>query len=74
MTSDEKLQLIKRYLLNIDTYSYHVLNVLERSLHHKSELTPEDVLKLYRARIRYEAFKEFSRDLEKLLYDDYKGG
>lgn len=74
MTSDEKIQLITRYLLNLDTYSYYVLNVLERSLRHKSEMTPEDVLKLYRARVRYEALKEFSSDLEKLLYDNYKGG
>lgn len=73
MTSDEKLLLIKRYLLYVDTFVYHEYKSIRHTVHHKSEQTPEDVLKVYRARVRYESFKEFSSDLEKLLYDNYRG-
>ena len=74
MRSDEKLILVKRYLLNLDIHVKHELDLVERSVRMKRKVMPEDVLRLYRARIRCETFNEFARDLEKLIYDNYRGG
>lgn len=74
MRKDEKLILVKRYLLNLDVHTRHELDLVERSVLMKRNVMPDDVLRLYRARVRYEAFTEFARDLEKILYDNYRGG
>ena len=74
MRSDEKLILVKRYLLNLDVHTRHELDLVERSVQMKRNVMPDDVLRLYRARVRYEAFNEFARDLEKLIYENYRGG
>ena len=74
MRKDEKLILVKRYLLNLDVHIRHELDMVEHSVQMKRNVMPDDVLRLYRARVRYEAFREFARDLEKILYDNYRGG
>ncbi len=74
MKDKEKLLLVKRYLLNADTYLNAELTMLEHYVLNKRNIAPEDVLSLYRARVRVEAFKEFATNLEKILYNNYRGG
>ena len=74
MKDKEQLRLLKQYLLNLDIHLNAELTMLEHYLLNKRNITPEDVLSLYRARVRAEAFKEFATNLEKILYNNYKGG
>lgn len=74
MKDNEKLRLVKRYLLNTDIHVNAELTMLEHYVLNKRNITPEDVLSLYRARVRAEAFKEFATNLEKILYNNYRGG
>lgn len=74
MKDKEQLRLVKQYLLNLDIHLNAELIMLEHYVLNKRNITPEDVLSLYRARVRAEAFKEFSTNLEKILYNNYKGG
>lgn len=68
MTDKDKINLIQRYTFNTD---FHLkceyvdeLNSFVKS----SGTNPEDLLKLYRAKIRYEAFQQFTSDIDKILY------
>lgn len=68
MDEKEMIVLIRRYTLDCDSYlRFEYLNQLNNfKLHNLT--SPFDVLNLYRAKIRYEAFKEFSADIYKILY------
>ena len=74
MKDKEQLRLVKQYLLNLDIHLNAELTMLEHYVLNKRNITPEDVLSLYRARVRYESFKEFATNLEKILYNNYRGG
>lgn len=74
MKDKEQLRLLKQYLLNLDIHLNAELTMLEHYVLNKRNITPEDVLSLYRARVRAEAFKEFATNLEKILYNNYRGG
>lgn len=74
MKDKEQLRLVKQYLLNLDIHINAELSILEHYVLNKRNITPEDVLSLYRARVRAEAFKEFATNLERILYNNYKGG
>ncbi len=68
MTDNEKIILIMKYSANVD-YLYRNEYIDELNNYVKSfSSRPEDVLELYRKKIRYEAFKEFSGNLDKILY------
>lgn len=69
MTDKEKITLILRYLCYVDSYVHSDMISIQNSVIKSPYNRPEDILRVYKARIRYEAFKEFSSDLEKLLYD-----
>lgn len=71
MTVDEKLKLIMQYLSVADSYIHSELISIENSIIRSPNTLPEDILRLYRAKVRYEAFKEFCADLEKIVYDNY---
>lgn len=71
MTVDEKLKLIMQYLSVADSYIHSELISIENSIIRSPNTFPEDILRLYRAKVRYEAFKEFCADLEKIVYDNY---
>lgn len=68
MTDQEKIELIMKYSFNTDFVLKSVyideLNNFIRS----SGTDPDDLLKVYKAKIRYEAFKEFTSDLDRILY------
>ncbi len=68
MTDNERIILIMRYLYNCESFykNDYIEQLNNFSVFPASR--PEEVLRLYRSRIRYEAFKEFSRNLEKILY------
>lgn len=74
MKDKEQLRLVKQYLLNLDIHINAELSILEHYVLNKRNITPEDVLSLYRARVRAESFKEFATNLEKILYNNYRGG
>ena len=72
MTDNEKIILIMKYLFECE---FHLKNEYLQELN--TYLTvrtnkPEDILKLYEKKTRYLAFKEFSGNLERLLYGGYK--
>jgi len=71
MTDKEKIELVSRYLCYVDSYIYKDMINVQNSVIRSPNTQPEDILKLYKARTRYEAFKEFSSDLEKILYEGY---
>ncbi len=69
MNEYEAITLIKRYTLDCDSYlRYEYTNLLNNFKLH-STTNPFDVLNLYKAKIRYEALKEFSNDIYKILYN-----
>lgn len=71
MTDSEKMELIKKYVYQSDDYmrSEYVKACNSFLLNTKSD--EADVLKLYKAKIRAEAFKDFCSDLYRILY--YRG-
>lgn len=71
MTDKEKIELVLRYLCYVDSYIYRDMTTIQNSVIRSPNTRPEDILRVYKARIRYEAFKEFSSDLEKILYEGY---
>lgn len=71
MTDKEKIDLVLRYLCYVDSYIYHDMTAIQNSVIRSPNTRPEDILRVYKARIRYEAFREFSSDLEKILYEGY---
>jgi len=71
MTDKEQIDLVKRYLCYVDSYIYRDLTTIQNSVIKSPNTRPEDILRLFKAKARYEAFKEFSSDLEKILYEGY---
>lgn len=72
MTDNEKIILIMKYLFECD---FHLKNEYIQELNTYLTINthkPEDILKLYEKKIRYIAFKEFSGNLERLLYGGLK--
>ena len=68
MTDNEMIILIKRYALYCDSYLRFEYSNQLNNFKLNNLTNPFDVLNLYRAKIRYEAFKEFSTDIYKILY------
>lgn len=68
MNDKEKIALLMKFTFNADFALKRdyidALNYFKRS----SGTNPEDLLRLYRSKIRYEAFKEFSSDIDKILF------
>lgn len=71
MTDKEKIELVLRYLCYVDSNIYRDMTTIQNSVIRSHNTHPEDILRVYEARIRYEAFREFSSDLEKILYEGY---
>ncbi len=72
MTDNEKIILIMKYLFECD---FHLKNEYMQELNTYLTINthkPEDILKLYEKKVRYIAFKEFSGNLERLLYGGLK--
>lgn len=72
MTDNEKIILIMKYLFECD---FHLKNEYIQELNTYLTINthkPEDILKLYEKEVRYIAFKEFSGNLERLLYGGLK--
>ena len=72
MTDNEKIILIMKYLFECD---FHLKNEYMQELNTYLTINthkPEDILKLYEKKVRYIAFKEFSGNLERLLYGGIK--
>ena len=68
MTDNEKIVLLMKYTFNTD---FSLKSEYMQELNNyicSSGTNPEDLLKVYKAKIRYEAFKEFTSDLDKILY------
>ena len=57
MRDKEKIIMIMRYVYVCDSF-------LKKS----NNTFPEELLSLYRAKIRYEAFKEFCHNIDRILY------
>lgn len=68
MTDSEMISLIKRYTCFCDSYLHNDYIKQLNSFRFHFTTNPIDILNLYRAKIRYEAFKEFSSDIYKILY------
>lgn len=68
MTDSEAILLIKRYTLDCDSYLKFNNKTQLQNFELHNLTNPYDVLNLYRAKIRYEAFKELSSDIYKIIY------
>lgn len=68
MTDSEKLELIKRYVYNADDFARAQYIQACNSFLLNSKSDEGDVLKLFKAKIRAEAFADFCKDLYKILY------
>ncbi len=68
MTDSEKLELIKRYVYQSDDYvrAQYIQACNSFLLNSKSD--EGDVLKLFKAKVRAEAFADFCKDLYRILY------
>lgn len=68
MNDKEKINLIERYLYVCETYVHNDLIKYQNAVIRSSSADLYDLLKLFKAQTRYEAYSEFVRDLEKILY------
>lgn len=66
---EEKLQLVIRYAYMIETYYKNNLIDIQNSMIKHCLADPEDVLKLYKAQIEYNAVKRLARDLEQIIHN-----
>ncbi len=69
MTDKEKLTLIMRYCIDRDYYIHneYIQQYNSFIIHHDTK--PNNTLQLYKAKIRYEAFREFTSHIESILFD-----
>ncbi len=76
MTDNEKIILLMKYTFCAEHYlrndyiealNNFVIHIGHIRKFHPDE-TAQDILELYKKQIRYEAFKEFSGNLDKILY------
>lgn len=68
MTDNEKIVLLMKYTFNTDfVLKREYVDELNNYLS-SSGTNPEDLLKVYKAKIRYESFKEFTSDVDIILY------
>lgn len=68
MTDKEKIILLQRYTYVCDTHlKNEYIDLLNNFTKHNNTL-PYDTLNLYREKTRYEAYKEFCYNFEKILY------
>lgn len=68
MNDKEKIILVLRYLYNCETYLHNDVIKYRNAVTRSSSADIYDFLKLFKAQIRYEAFQEFSRNLEKIIH------
>lgn len=68
MSDNEKIIFIMRYLYFAETHLKNEYMDLLNSYIITPRTGPNDILKLYRAKVRYEAYHEFSANLERILY------
>lgn len=71
MNEKEQLELIKRYIYQCDDYMRAQYIQACNNLLLNTKADEADVLRLFKAKVRAEAFREFSSDLYKILY--YRG-
>lgn len=71
MTEKEQILLIKRYVYVSDDFMRQQYIQACNNLLLNSKSNETDVLKLFKAKVRAEAFREFCNDLYKILY--YRG-
>ena len=76
MNEKEQLELIKRYVYFNDDYMRHQYIQACNNFLLNTKADEADVLKVFKAKVRAEAFREFCADLYKILYfrDDNNGG
>lgn len=68
MTDNEKIALLMKYSFDTDFHLKCEYVDQLNSFMNSSGTNPEDLLKVYKAKVRYEAFKEFTSDLDRILY------
>lgn len=71
MNEKEQLELIKRYIYFNDDYMRSEYIQACNNLLLNTKADEADVLRLFKAKVRAEAFRDFSADLYKILY--YRG-
>lgn len=71
MNEKEQLELIKRYIYFNDDYMRSEYIQACNNLLLNTKADEADVLRLFKAKVRAEAFRDFSSDLYKILY--YRG-
>lgn len=68
MTDSEKLELIKRYVYQCDDFMRAQYIQACNAFLINSKSDEADVLKLFKAKVRAEAFADFCKDLYRILY------
>ncbi len=68
MTDNEKIILLQKYIFEIEfALKNDYISQLNNFIIHRSS-NPDDMLKLYRAQVRYDAYKEMCSNIDKILY------
>lgn len=68
MKDDEKIILLMKYTFNTDFALKNEYATQLAAFKSSPGTNPDDLLKLYRAKIRYEAFTEFTADVDRILH------
>lgn len=68
MTDNEKIILIMKYTNEAETHLKNEYIDIVNSFVICPKTRAEDVLKVFRAKIRFEAFHEYSANIERILY------
>lgn len=69
MKSDkEKLILLQKYLYTVEINIHNVYISQLNNMVKSPQADPYDILRLFKAKVRWEAYKEFVNDIETLFY------
>lgn len=68
MTDNEKIILIMKYTNEAETHLKNEYIDILNSFAICPKTCAEDVLRIFKAKIRYEAFHEYSANIERILY------
>lgn len=68
MKDNEKIIMLMRYVYVCDSHLKNEYIEMLNNYTKNHKTYPEETLDLYRAKIRYEAFKEFCHNIDRILY------
>lgn len=74
MTDKEKINNIIHYIIIAEAQYKNEVIIAQDSILKHFCADPVQILNLYRAQSKLEAYEEISRKIERILFDDYRNG